>query len=120
MSFLGSMINDSDTFLPVVIRRAFTGSFLFIGYRLQDTNFLLLLNTVSGSHDYPSILVELPPSFDENKREKAIMYFEKYQGHKIGGSLRIYWGTGQQFVLELRSRVTKFKEEFGSNKRLFP
>ena len=96
--------------LPPAVRKALAGTaLLFVGYRLADWNFRVILRGLIGSLGaslgYPGISVQLPPDdIAAPSVEKAQEYLDKYldQIHEI--KVRIYWGKARSFMQELRSR----------------
>ncbi len=101
-------IMGRDKLLPEVIQRAIARSTcLFIGYRLADWNFRVLFQGLrAGSIAGGSIAVLKPPGDDElagRQRE----YLDRYYANI---DLKIYWGTAQEFTIELRDRWEKFNK----------
>lgn len=117
IDFLIRFGEDQDL-LPPRIKEAFsTTSVLFLGYRLADMNFRVLFRAVSrflaqDSNEEIHLSVQLAPSTEDLKpderdlkledREKALAYLNKYY-EKL--NIRVYWGTCQEFVKELRQRL---------------
>jgi SIR2-like domain len=93
-------ISRNESLLPHQIKRALAGSsLLFVGYRLADWDFRVLHRglVMAGEQSLRrlSVTVQLPPS-DEGRR-----YLDKYFQTM---NLRVYWGTAEEFVMELGDR----------------
>jgi hypothetical protein len=113
LDFLVNISRD-QALLPPRIQRALTGtSLLFIGYSLADWNFRVLFRGLIFSTERSlrrvSISVQLPP-IESNKSnltvQKAQKYLDKYFGRI---DIKVYWGTAQEFMKELRQRWEEFK-----------
>lgn len=110
LDFLIRFARDQDI-LPADIRKALmTGPLLFIGYRLADWDFRVILRglrgQVSAGIHYPAIAVQLPPDeLSGEEVERAQGYLDQYLG-TIGKipKVHIYWGEVRQFAKELRVR----------------
>lgn len=110
------MLSKEEEILPFQIYTALNStSLLFIGYSLSDINFrfifrslMHLLGTGLGSGlQLPSIAVQLPYGFTEEKKEQAIRYLDQYTMNMF--KVRVYWGDVNNFAEELRDRWEKFK-----------
>ncbi len=95
--------------LPLRIRTAITNTtLLFVGYRLADLNFRVILRGLLGSLEQSSrrisITVQLKPEGPGAGKEEEILkiqdYLEKYFDWTF--NLQVYWGPAQQFVRDLR------------------
>jgi hypothetical protein len=84
-----------------------SSSLLFIGYRLADWNFRVLLQGLRPNSLRRSVVVMVPPAGPEGTREKAQEYLEQYYAAM---DLRIYWGTAREFCGELRRRWTEYNK----------
>jgi hypothetical protein len=111
------MLSKEEEILPYQIYTALNStSLLFIGYSLRDINFrfifrslMHLLGTGLGSGlQLPSIAVQLPYGFTEERREQAIRYLDKYTMNMF--KVRVYWGDVNDFAQELRDRWDNFKK----------
>jgi len=110
LDFLIRLTRDQDL-LPPAIRMALTGThLLFIGYRLADWNFRVILRGLRGALEadlqYPVIAVQLPPDkLSGEQNERAQKYLDEYLS-QIGDikTVCIYWGDARQFARELRER----------------
>jgi hypothetical protein len=98
--------------LPVRIRSAITNTtLLFVGYRLADLNFRVILRGLLGSLEPStrrlSIAVQLKPDGDGRSSEEEIQkvqdYLERYFDWTL--NLQVYWGPALQFGRELRERL---------------
>jgi hypothetical protein len=108
--FLLNTAKDWPTlFLPCIFRAFGSGSLLFLGYKLRDWDFRVLfrlLATTLREGEHKHIAVQLSPMSgaqlaDAAKAASAARYFGKYfETPKI----KVYWGTCQEFVAELRRR----------------
>lgn len=101
------------TLIPSRIEKAMTGSsLLLLGYRLDDWDFRVLFHllarylgiAISRTH----VAVQISPLGDEAPQEQKKkaqnyldLYFEKYKRLDI----RIYWGTCQEFLADLKKRM---------------
>lgn len=66
------------------------------------------MNYLGISSALTNVAVLLPPTnSDENKREKAMNYLEKYAEDMF--KVKIYWNDASKFSAELRDRWNKFK-----------
>lgn len=105
MDFLVNIASD-PTLIPPRISRALTGaSLLFIGYRLTDWNFRVLLRSLArfmeASQGRLHVAVMLPPPAAESTPDKVQAYLTKYYQNI---DVRVYWGTAREFMKELRER----------------
>jgi len=93
---------------PIVDEAIALNSLLFVGYSLKDWNLRVLLRTLVESADKSarrlSVSVQLEPddrTVVELGRHAAMRYLDKYFD---GLRIRVYWGTMQNFLLELTRR----------------
>jgi hypothetical protein len=106
MDFLVNISVD-DQLIPPVIRRAFTGSsLLFIGYRIADWNFRVLLRSLSrymeSGLQRTHFAVITPPTAASDMRIKAQEYLSEYYENI---DVRVFWGTAVDFLKKLRERL---------------
>jgi len=102
-------ISRDQTLLPPRVERALTGaSLLFIGYRLADWNFRVifrgLVTNKPVSQRRISVAVQLPPAVtdvEQNAQKYLTEYFDDIK-------VRVYWGTADEFIAELRTRWAAF------------
>jgi hypothetical protein len=107
LCFLAQMAGKPDL-LPGPVKAALaTSSLLFLGYRLADWNFRVLLQGLRPEELRRSVVVMVPPGGPEGTREKAQEYLEQYYAAM---KLRIYWGTARAFCGELRQRWDESKK----------
>lgn len=112
LDFLVNISRQQDL-LPPRIQEALTGaSLLFIGYRLADWDFRVLfrglVTSKEGSLRRVSVAVQLPPGAQEHEGLVAQSYLTDYfEEIKV----RVYWGTAQEFVSELRERWRGFRHD---------
>jgi hypothetical protein len=105
-------VSKDRTLIPSRIEKAMTGSSLILlGYRLDDWDFRILFHLLASYLEIATsrthVAVQIAPVRDEAPREQKKkvenyldLYFEKYKRLDI----RIYWGTSQEFILELNDR----------------
>ncbi len=115
--YLDFLINLSkEEILPDQISTALNStSLLFVGYRLRDINFRVIFRSlmqllgegIGAGLQLPSISVQLPSGFTEEKKEQGIRYLEEYSKNMF--KVRVYWGDVNEFSKELRDRWEKFK-----------
>jgi hypothetical protein len=98
---LGINSQESVNFTPVFIRRALADNcLLFLGFHFKHPGFQIVLrNTLSRIRDPRKkkmwVGAQIPPEQDRYRRVQAARaYIEK----TIGDSLKIYWGTSQDFI----------------------
>ena len=106
MDFLVN-ISVEDKLIPLLIQKAFTGTtLLFIGYRIADWNFRVLLRSLSRYMESglrrSHFAVLTPPSASEESRTKVQDYLSEYYENI---DVRVYWGTATDFSKELRLRM---------------
>ena len=116
LDFLVSISRDNEL-LPHQIRRSLAGtSLLFVGYSLADMSFRVLFRGLVTSVEQTlrriSVTVQLPPVPDQQKEQKSEVetylteYFDQID-------IRVYWGTAQEFMSELRTRWDAFQSANG-------
>lgn len=117
LDFLVSISKD-EQLLPHQVRRYLAGtSLLFVGYSLADWSFRVLfrglVTSVEQSLRRISLTVQLPPASggDSPANEDEVQnYLSKYFGQI---DIRVYWGTAQDFMTELRTRWEAFPKGNG-------
>jgi len=109
MDFLVNISADPNL-IPAPIARALTASsLLFIGYRITDWNFRVLLRSfdrqseASGSRLNVAVMRD-PSGDNEETRQKTQDYLTKYYANI---DVRVVWGTARDFVSELWNRWEK-------------
>ena len=115
--YLDFLINLSkEDILPNQISTALNStSLLFVGYSLRDINFRFIFRSlmqllgegIGAGLQLPSIGVQLPSGFTEERKEQAIRYLDEYSKNMF--KVRVYWGGITEFSKELRDRWEKFK-----------
>jgi hypothetical protein len=114
LDFLVSISKD-DELLPHQVRRCLAGtSLLFVGYSLADWSFRVLfrglVTSVEQSLRRISVTVQLPPLPDQDvpqsHKDEIQTYLAKYFDQI---DIRVYWGTAQEFMTELRTRWEAFQ-----------
>jgi hypothetical protein len=108
MDFLVNMAASPDL-IPAPVARALTGtSLLFIGYRITDWNFRVLLRSFgrfmeqSVGRLHVAVML-LPPSLQATE-QKAQDYLTRYYENI---DVRVYWGTAKEFLKELKERQAR-------------
>lgn len=106
MDFLVN-ISRNDQLLPKPIQKALTGSsLLFIGYRIADWNFRVLLRSLAGFLESglrrTHFAVITPPTAAEAMKQKAQDYLSEYYENI---DVRVYWGTAREFAADLQKRM---------------
>ena len=102
-----------EDLLPPRIEQSLTGdSLLFLGYRLADWNFRVLFRGLvyfiarNFRRSHVSVqLVPLGSDAEPDQMLRAKRYLNRYFDRL---DIRVYWGTCQAFVSELRTRWEKF------------
>ena len=116
LDFLVRVSKDNDL-IPHQIRRCFANtSLLFVGYSLADWSFRVLfrglVTQVPPGQRRISVTIQLPPIPDENmpepQRSEIETYLSKYFEQD---DIRVYWGTAQEFMTELRTRWEAFQSK---------
>jgi SIR2-like domain len=105
MDFLVNVAADPNL-IPAPIAKALTGtSLLFIGYRISDWNFRVLLRSFArfteSSVSRLNVAVMPAPSGSEAEKQKTQDYLNRYYENI---DVRVYWGTAREFSKELRDR----------------
>lgn len=113
MDFLVNISTDPDL-IPAPISRALTGSsLLFIGYRITDWNFRVLLRSFDRLMEQSvarlNVAVMPPPGGPDEAKQKTQDYLTRYYENI---DVRVYWGTAREFLKELWER----KSQSGSDK----
>jgi hypothetical protein len=103
-------ISEDNSLIAERIQRALTGSsLLLLGYQLEDWNFRALFRSIviflQKGLKKTHVAVQLDPSFGdkatEEQKKRAQKYFNRYFETR---NVKVYWGTCQKFVAELRER----------------
>jgi hypothetical protein len=105
MDFLVNISADPNL-IPAPIARALTGSsLLFIGYRITDWNFRVLLRSfdrlAEAAISRLNVAVMRAPAGSDEVKEKTQDYLTRYYENI---DCRVYWGTARDFVTELWTR----------------
>jgi SIR2-like domain len=100
--------------LPLRIRSALRNTtLLFVGYRLADFNFRVILRGLLGAIEQStkriSIAVQLRPESGDGKNaeeevERTQKYLEQYFDWTL--NLQVYWGPAEDFGRELQNRLS--------------
>ncbi len=82
---------------------------LFIGYSHSNINFRVLfraiIESVPSQATMPSVAVQLPPVGTNIQRKRIQDYLQKYYAAQHGLKVSVYWGTAQEFAVELTNRI---------------
>jgi hypothetical protein len=118
LDFLVSISRDGEL-LPHQMRRSLSGtSLLFVGYSLADSSFRVLfrglVNSLEQSLRRISVTVQLPPAPEQDAPASQQAEIQTYLAKYFEQSdIRVYWGTAQEFMTELRTRWDAFKLKNG-------
>jgi len=103
--FLVNVAADS-TIIPPAIEQAITqSSLLFIGYRLADWNFRVLLRSLTRfmgqGQKRRHFAVMRPPAATEGNEQQALEYWNNYYDRL---DIQVCWTTADEFLSELGKR----------------
>jgi hypothetical protein len=104
MEFLLNFSNDSKLIPNAILKAFIDNSLLFIGYRITDWNFRVLLRSFDrrgGSARLNVAVMPAPKGADEGKTQD---YLTKYYENI---DVRVYWGTAREFLADLWTRWEK-------------
>jgi len=113
--FLIYLSKESDQVLPSVIRTDLAkNTYLFIGYRLEDTNFLAMFISITnfvkrlgGEDEGRSIAVQFTSIINQDKKELIQEYLNKYTDDLF--NISTYSDGPYQFAKDLSQRWEKYK-----------
>ncbi len=109
LTFLVNISRDQNIIPPRILEALTGSSLLFIGYSLADWDFRVLFQGLVNATDPNlrriSVTVQLAPTQKELQK-----YQEKYFGEMSKG-MRVYWGTAEVFLAELKKRWDKFMKQ---------
>ncbi len=122
LDFLAAVARDAQL-IPHRIQEAFTStSLLFLGYRLADLDFKVLLRSLAGylkrnvyynSKSHISVqLVAVCESFSTDKEQQIAEYLGKYCDTL---DIQVCWATCREFLSELKERWDTFIAAGGTN-----
>ena len=111
-------ISGEEYELPPIIQRAISGSsLLMVGYSPVDWDFRVLFRGVVAAAEAGlrriSVTVQMPPVPEGTPtitQEKVQEYMNEYFD-MTDRRLRVYWGTAQEFMAELRRRWLGIQQE---------
>jgi SIR2-like domain len=114
IEFLIYLTREFDNVVPSYIKQAISQSvLLFLGYRLEDVNFLLLwqsvINFIRPMGERKSIAVQINSDLNYANQEKVASYLDKYTKNLF--KIRVYWGEPSNFTNELSQRWDRFKSK---------
>jgi hypothetical protein len=107
---------DQDTVLPADFLKLLSEhTFLFLGYQLEDWEFRVLLQgligRIAGINPEQKLHIGVQLDMDQAiDAKRARQYLQRYLGRF---RIEIYWGTPQQFALELHSEWQVYLEKMG-------
>jgi SIR2-like domain len=116
--YLDFLVNTSrdESLIPPRIKMAFTGTtLLFLGFRLADLEFRVLLRSLAnhlrdslarGSH-VSAQFIQAGKHVTAAHLAEAQEYLTNYYGN-APFNIKVYWGTTQEFLSELREYRSKF------------
>jgi len=111
LSFVTYLGQEIDKIISSVIRIALADSILlFIGYSLDDIKFLVIfqgvIKLIKRLREKKSIAVQLT-NIKPKQKTKVEEYFENYTNKNF--SIRVYWGSSNQFSKDLGTKWDSFK-----------
>jgi hypothetical protein len=118
LDFLVSISKD-DQLLPHQVRRYLAStSLLFVGYSLADWTFRVLfrglVSSVEQSLRRISVTVQLPPLQNADVPGSSHSEIQAYLARYFDQiDIRVYWGSAQEFMSELRTRWKEFQDNNG-------
>jgi len=106
VDFLVRVSQPANKLLPAYIQEAMAGtSLVFVGYRMADWTFRVLfrglVNASPAGLRRVSVAVQLRPADDPALQQRIQEYLEAYYGQM---NTLVFWGTAEEFTLELRRR----------------
>lgn len=108
LDYLGRISRDHEHLLATSVGEAVArNTLLFLGYRLQDLDFKILLRGFLAHLDLARwgryhVTVQIDETErDPARQEEVLRYFEKYFGNS---RIDVYWGSSRQFVADLHAR----------------
>jgi hypothetical protein len=113
--FLIYLSRESDQVLPSVIRTDLSrNTYLFIGYRLEDTSFLALFVSITNfvkrlerRGEGSSIAVQFNSNINQSNRKEIEEYLNKYTNDLF--NIHVHLGDPFEFSKELSERWEKYK-----------
>lgn len=116
LDFLINLSKDEEM-LPYQIYTALNStSLLFVGYSLRDINFRFIFRSLmhllgeglGSGLQLPSIAVQLPSGFTQERKEQALRYLDEYTKNMF--KVRVYWGDVNKFAKDLREHWESFEK----------
>jgi len=107
--YLIGVTRNTDLIPEVVLGTQTRTQLLFLGFKMDDWNFRVLLKSlqrpgIKAKENYENVAVQIDPDEDRLLNPgRARQFLEKYFGgdpNKIG----IYWGSAEDFLKELRGK----------------
>ena len=114
IDFVIYLSKNIDKRLPPDIRVALSKpTLLFIGYKLEDVDFLVIfqavVNSLSPLGQRKNIAVQFPSNISAAEKDQAEEYLLQYTKQLF--RLNFYWGNAQEFSEELRKRWDEYRQE---------
>jgi hypothetical protein len=113
LDYMARISHDYEYFLPVSVNeRLASTTLLFLGYRLEDLDFKIIMRGLLTHLDLQRwnmlhVAVQLEVSQrDEAKEKEVIDYFQKYFAD---ARIEIYWGNTHQFMSDLWARWKEYR-----------
>jgi hypothetical protein len=113
LDYMARISHDYEYFLPVSVNeRLASTTLLFLGYRLEDLDFKIIMRGLLTHLDLQRwnmlhVAVQLEASQrDEAKEKEVIDYFQKYFAD---ARIEIYWGNTHQFMSDLWARWKEYR-----------
>jgi hypothetical protein len=118
LDFLVEIGKKPSPITPRIEKALARASLLFLGYRLTDLEFRVLLRslaTVKRQEDYRHVAVQLVHVSDQAESEEQFARLAKikeyYSIYCDRSSITTYWGTTHDFLVELKQRWDRLPEE---------
>lgn len=107
--FLIHFWRDRDAVSPLLRSRLTSSSLLFLGFRMYDWDFRVLLRTLLAQEGarlrkrgLMHVAVQVDPDDDQvTEPERAREYLENYLAELGDTEINVYWGTAQDFLRDL-------------------
>jgi hypothetical protein len=112
-------IAKNEKAIPARIQQAFSrASLVFLGYRLNDLEFRVLLRTlatVKRAEEYRHVAVQVVHVGTQDESEEQLARLAKIQEYFSSYcepfSIKTYWGTTDDFLVELKQRWDQLPDE---------
>jgi SIR2-like domain len=113
VDFVIYLSRDIDGALPSAIRTILSQpTLLFIGYKLQDIDFLVIfqgvINLISPQGQRKNIAVQFSSDIGTAESNQVEEYLQQYTNQLF--KINVYWGDAYKFSEELRKRWDEYKQ----------